>query len=374
MSPTLVDEPAPDHEAAVRHHHCPFLALLAGAGLILGACSTTTPDTDLTPSAETTTPTSDDTPPTDTPSPTEASPTPTDEATTSADDDGTAAGVPDLSTRCTITSGETDVEQVEFAVPEGWRVDGSCEFLDPTQQELEPATQPDTAVGVRVEPVDFATIAAGDELDRARRWLGARSGYQAVRLAGEATGEGLRPAGEPTVRWLVDLDAGTDEEGETLVLSAHPTEGASIDLAAEAVDRIAQTVRVVPAADQDSVAVTRVEGGGQPWTVTHDADDRCVRLHAGAPDGDVLDEACELGTPGEGPVGAVLEDDDLRVVAGLASPLAVRVETSADATVAGSVTTAVEGASLFAHPAPQVPAEVSSVDAVGDELGSATIE
>lgn len=340
-----------------------LLAAVAGTALVLSACSTGAP--------------------TDASAPTSPRPTSTDGTTgttevTTPTDGGTAAEeVPDLSTRCTAepdADTELAVEHVEYAVPEDWQVDGSCEFLDPALDGLGPETQPDTALGIRIEPVDFATAAAGDELERVRRWIGARSGYQAVRLSGESSGEGLRPAGEPTVRWLVDLDPGTDDAGGTLVLAAHPSDGADLELAAEAVDRIAQTVRVVPAATSGTAVVTRAEGGGQPWTVTHGLDDGCLRLRAGGPDGDVQDEACDLPAPDEGPSGAVLTDGDVRVVAGLAPATAVRVETDADATLAGSITTAVEGASLFAHPAPQVPVEVTAVDAAGAPIGSATID
>lgn len=363
----------------MRRHPRSLLAAIAGTALVLAACSTGSPTDTPEPTTGTTEPTS----PTGSPSPTDTgaatSPTPTGttEDATPSDPGTVAAGVPDLSARCTAEPDADSglaIEQVEYAVPEGWQVDGSCEFLDPHLDELASATQPDTALGIRIEPVDFATAAAGDELDRARRWLGARSGHQTVRMAGESTGQGLHPAGEPTVRWLVDLDAGTDETGGTLVLSAHPSDGADLALAAEAVDRIAQTVRVVPAADPDAVVVTRVEGGGQPWTVTHGPDDGCLRLRAGGPDGEVQDEVCDVSAPADGPTGAVLTDGDVRVVAGLAPATAVRVETDADATLAGSVTTAIEGASLYAHPAPQVPVEVTAVDATGAPIGATTVE
>ena len=363
----------------MRHHSRSLRAAVAGTALVLAACSTGSPTDAPEPTTGTTEPAS----PTDSPAPidtgaaTSPTPTGTTEDPTPTDRGTVAAGVPDLSARCTAEPDADSglaIEQVEYAVPEGWQVDGSCEFLDPALDELASETQPDTALGIRVEPVDFATAAAGDELDRVRRWIGARSGHQAVRLAGESSGEGLRPAGEPTVRWLVDLDPGSDDAGGTLVLSAHPSGGADLALAAEAVDRIAQTVRVVPAADPDAVVVTRVEGGGQPWTVTHGPDDGCLRLRAGGPDDEVQDEACDVSAPDDGPSGAVLTDGDVRVVAGLAPATAVRVETDADATLAGSVTTAVEGASLDAHPAPQAPVEVTAVDAAGTPIGSTTVE
>ncbi len=183
-----------------------------------------------------------------------------------------------------------------FAVPEGWQVeDGSCEFFDPALEQLEEATEPDAAIGIRISDTDFRAASQTDEIEGEIRWTGARSGYQAVRIRGDGAGQGLRPEGEPVQLYLIDLDTGTDEQGATLVMSAGPSSGAEFELAAEALDRIAQTVRVTPnAAEGGPVVVTRAEGGGTPYAVTHDLDEGCFRLHAGGPTDEVVDEACDV--------------------------------------------------------------------------------
>ena len=196
------------------------------------------------------------------------------------------------------------------------------------------------------------------------RFVGAVAGLQAVRIAGVSTGEALRPDGTPTLTHAVDL-AG-DDGGTTLVL-ATAVGSERFDLAAEALDRIADTIVVQPGAapdvlapGTDRIAVTTVAGGGTPYTVTHE--DGCLQLRPGGPGDEAVDEACDLATP----MSATVLDGD--VVVGVAPPTATLVRGEADAAPAGALTTSVEGASLYAWRADEVPDVVTAVDAAGGEL------
>lgn len=331
------------------------------AGLVLAGCSD-----GVTESSE---PTGTPTP--TTPSDVATSPSPPDEPT----GDTTAAAVPELTETCVLSSSEAAAERVRFAFPRGWQVEsGNCEFFDPALQELPEASEPSAAIVVRIANQDFTTVNETEEIEGEVRHLGARSGYQAVRIRGGSAGQALREEAEPVQLWLVDLDAGTDEAGGALVLSAHRSDGAAFDLAAQAADRIAQTIQVEPAAAPDApVVVTRTEGGGTPWTVTWDRDTGCMQLRRGGPTDDVADEACDLGAPDDRITGAVLTAGDLEVVAGLAPLLAVLAESDAATAPYGGVTTPVEGASLFAYDAIRTPLEVRAVDASGETIASTTI-
>lgn len=360
----------------------PRLAVVAAAGaLVVTACTTDEVDDPTPAGTDTASPTATDT---STPSPTTPSPTDTSTPsptaggpeTSSPSPTGTAADVPALSGLCQLESTEVDIERVEFAVPEGWQVeDGNCEFFDPALDELEPATEPDNAVSVRIADTDYSMVADPDGIAVESRHVGARSGYQAVRVSGESTGEGLRPEGSPILLWVVDLDAGTDEQGGTLVVSARSSSGADFDLAAQAADRMAETLRITPTAVDEGapIAVTRTEGGGTPWTVTFDPAEGCFHLRPGGPTDDPADEACDVEAGRDTVDGAILSDGDLEVVAGLAPPLAARVDSDAADGPRGGVTTSLEGASAFAYDATTTPLDVRAVDVAGRTLATGTV-
>ncbi len=347
------------------------LVLVAVGALALSACSDDASEEPIPTDTETVTSTETET---ETVSPT---PTGTDTPTTEPSPTSTAADVPTLSSQCELSADDASgIESVTFAVPEGWQVeDGNCEFLDPAANDLEAGTEPDTALALRIEPVDFATVAEAEGIEEGARWTGARSGYPAVRISGESTGQGLAPEGEPVLQWLVDLGAGTGEQGATLVMSARPSDGADADLAAQALDRIAQTVRVTPnATDSTPIVVTRAQGGGMPYAVTYNEMEGCFLLHAGGPADEVVDDACDVELDGAEIAGAILSDGDREVVAGLAPAQAVVVESDAASAPYGGITTSVEGASLFAYDAIYSPLEVRAVDATGQTLATTSIE
>lgn len=311
-----------------------------------------------------------------TPSPTDeptaqptTSPSP-DETTTQADGD-----VPDLGDHCTREVGLDQVEAIEFAAPTGWQVGDTCEFFDPAVEEVEPQTEPDVAVFVGVDDVPFREAAQPDRTTRDEiRYVGARSGYQAIRVEAVSTGAGQVPEGEEILLWFVDLDPGTDDAGGTLVANARASDGADHDLAAEALDRMLETLRVLPVAEDagDAAVVSRVEGGGTPWTVTWDDD--CFRLHAGGPDGEVTDEACDLGAPDDSIQGAILEDDPVQVVVGLAPARTALVTSDAASAPYGAFPISLEGAEAFAYTPIDVPVDVRALDVQGEQLATATID
>jgi hypothetical protein len=297
--------------------------------------------------------------------------------TTPSDDVSPTATVPSLSTECELDVPSGDATTVRFAAPAGWQVEGGCEILDPALDTLPDESEPDAALSVRATDTNFAMAAQTESIDGGTRHVGARSGYPAVRIRGDATGRGLRPEGEPVQLWLVDLDAGIDEEGGTLVMSAGPSSGADFDVAAETLDRMAETLLVRPHAAEDApVVVTRAEGGGTPYAVTFDRDEGCMQLRAGAPSDDVVDEDCDIDGLGarDRVVGTILASGGQQVVAGLAPALANRVESDGDAAPSGAVTTSLEGASAFAYETGTAPIDVRAIGLDGETLATASIE
>lgn len=98
--------------------------------------------------------------------------------------------------------------------PAGWHSNGEgatpCSAFDPEPFQLRRGTEypPDLAVVVRVEPVTFERASRPDaeQVDDERRTQ--VDGRDAVRLQVVSSGEGLRPAGERSIRWVVDGGAG----------------------------------------------------------------------------------------------------------------------------------------------------------------------
>ena len=344
----------------------PIAVGVVGA-LVMTACGSD-PATEATASPSPTPTTS-----TSRPTPTTAS-TPTSSPTPTADVTA-AAGVPALGATCELDAGSTAARQVTFAFPDGWQVaDGNCEAFDPSLERVSADGEASAAVTVRVRAEDFAAASQTEDIEGEIRHVGARSGYQAVRIQGGSAGQALEADAEPVHVWLVDLDAGTDQQGGTLAMTARPSDGAGFAQAAEALDRMAQTVQVTPHAVEDGpVVVTRSEGGGMPWTVTHDLDAGCFRLRPGGPTDEPVDEACDLDPAGDGIAGVVLEHDDRQVVAGHAPPLAVLASSDAATAPYGAVTLPVEGASLFAYEAIRTPLDVRAVDATGETIATTTV-
>lgn len=295
------------------------------------------------------------------------------------DDEGTGDGadggaaIPAFTGTCTLTPATGAADTVRLAEPAAWTVGDDCTFFDPEAESLPDATDASAAVTWKAEPVDFATAAdVRDQLRDPIRYVGARSGYQALRVEGESTGSGLRPAGEPVTLWLVDLDPGTDDQGGgTLVGTAVETDGAPFDVATGVLDRMGDSIGVVPnvQATPEELVVTRLEGGGTPRTVTWK--DGCFDLHSGGPRTQVIDVQCDM-TRGDGLQVALVGDrgndtGELWLV-GVAGPGVSRATLPAANSLSGAIATPIEGGALFAMPARRPPFEVTTYDADGDVL------
>lgn len=282
-----------------------------------------------------------------------------------------AVDTPELDERCAIDPDHARIEEVRYAVPSSWMVEGRCDVLDPELDELPAETEAEAAIFVSTADVSFREAAApGGARDVERVWLGARAGYQVSRSTGVSTGEAQAPAGRPSTVYLVDLDAGTDEDGGVLTLTTGVPDGEAYDLARATLDTIADTVVVRPAAEDgpdEGFTVRRTEGGGAPDSVTYD--DGCFRLHPGAPDEAATDELCDLDPRDGTIVSGVLGDG---TVVGHAPPLAIGVEGATDATV-NALTASIEGGSVFALRAVDVPGRLTAIGPGGEDLATAPV-
>lgn len=350
------------------------LSIVLVPALVLAACATG----DEPPEASS--PTASPPPPTATPSsasngvdPDPASPTPTPppSPTTTDEDPDPAAEVPAIADTCTLDVPAGGADTVRIAYPEGWLVQEGCEWFDPAAESVQEGTEPSVAVSWRVSDIPFERAAdVDDEVADPIRYVGARSGYQALRVAGEATGQGIREEGAPVVTWLVDLDPGTDEQGGTLIGTAHTDGSVSSEVAAYALDRMADTLLVEPPASERFV-VTRLEGGGVPVTVTWTADEGCFELRAGGPTGGIVDQECGPSSPGSSGLRLVLleaQDGAQRMLAGITSSRIQRITVPAASTLSGATTQSTEGGHLFALPVREPPFEVTAHDYTGQVI------
>ncbi|MDX1621061.1 MAG: hypothetical protein R3320_08730 [Nitriliruptorales bacterium] len=289
------------------------------------------------------------------------------------DTETTAASLPSQQRPCTIAPAVESVEEIRFAHPDGWRVESdTCTYFDPVADEVADDTEPDVAVTVRVADVPFEEAAAsGPETRDEIRYTGATSGHATVRIRAVATGEGQRPEGTPTLTYIVDLSR--DDDTGTLIATASGSPGASFELAARALDRMARTLIVSPPTPAaETMVITRRVRGPAPYVVTYDHE--CFRLHPGDLRQPAADETCDLTLGGDPMAAAILSDGDLEVVAGLTTPLAAFVVSDAASAPYGAVTQSLEGASAFAYEVIDTPVEVRALARDQDELTQATVE
>jgi hypothetical protein len=276
---------------------------------------------------------------------------------------------PDLDAQCTVEPDAGDVATIRYAVPSAWKVEDRCDVLDPDKEELPEQTEVVAAIFVNTSQAPYTEVneesPASTDLTT---WLGARAGYQAARTTSVSTGEALSPEGQPNTTWSFDLDAGTDDQGGVFTLMTGGVDGDAYDLAQATVDAIAQTVVLQPAAGDmptgagSDIAVVRTEGGGAPYTVTYDGD--CFALRPGGPTDEPTDELCELD-PTAGPlVAGVLGGD---VVVGYAPATSIAVE-GTDVPPPYGLVANIEGGTVFAFRAAQLPSELTAVGPGGEEL------
>lgn len=240
-----------------------------------------------------------------------------------------------VTSTCTLEPNQDGLPSVTLTYPSDWQVDdtdaAACRNFDPGDPSVEPATEA-SGVDVRayVDAIDFARAAEpGPELTEASRLPTTVDGFQAVRVQGTTTGEGLGPAGTRRTTWIVDLDLGTDGDGGVLVIGASDRGADDYASAVDVADDIARSAVIGDQVVGAGTTIARSEGGGRPFTVVYR--DGCVSLFAGSERGTALDEVCDL--PADELAAVMLEDGDLRVVAGVTSPEAdvVRLRSNTDA-------------------------------------------
>lgn len=172
-------------------------------------------------------------------------------------DDGTAAGDRSTSTTTTLavelgqscTHEDRGVE-VSIDYPDGWFVnDGDaatvCSAFDPEPVNLARGTEypPDLAVVVRIEPVSFDDTGAGSGVTVEDRRTAEVDRRTAARLEVVATGDGLRPAGERSIRWMIDAG-----EERTIIATTSDVEGNDFTRSVRVLDEMVRTLTVMPRA------------------------------------------------------------------------------------------------------------------------------
>ncbi len=285
---------------------------------------------------------------------------------------------PELDTRCVIEPAQLDeIAAVRYAVPADWKVDDRCDVLDPDLEELPDSTEVDAAIFVNVSAGDFDQ---NDEQSPAQRdvttWLGARAGFPAVRATWVGTGEAMSEEGRPGTTWTYDLAPGADDRGDggILTLSTSAVDGEDeYTLAQATLDAIAQTVVIEPPAEspasrpgETDVTVLHTELGGSPFAVTYDGD--CFSYRPGGPSHEASDEVCDLDPTAGAVVAAQVGD----AVVGHAPPATIAVRSDGSAPPHG-LAAAIEGGTVFALPAAELPASLTAIGPGGEELVTADV-
>jgi len=152
---------------------------------------------------------------------------------------------PALTLSCTHQEREV---RVVVRYPEGWHTNSDagvvpCSAFDPEPFQLRPGTEfpPELAVVLRVEPIDFgrASAVAGTRVeDESRMTIDGRS---AVRQEVIATGIGLAPAGQRSVRYVVDAGA-----GRSVVATTSDVEGNDFSVSTSVLDAMVTTFDIDP--------------------------------------------------------------------------------------------------------------------------------
>lgn len=150
-----------------------------------------------------------------------------------------------LSQSCVLR--DRDV-RIGVRYPRDWRVNSGqtvpeCTAFDPDPIELRGGTElpRELAVVVRVEPVGFdrASTAEGMRVEAERRMT--VDGRPAVRQEVVTTGRGLGPAGQRSVRYIID--GGTDR---SIITSTWNVEGNNFAASTEILDAMATSFDIEP--------------------------------------------------------------------------------------------------------------------------------
>lgn len=166
-------------------------------------------------------------------------------STSSTTSTTTGDQAPRLAQSCTLE--DRDV-RIVVRFPEAWHVNSAqpvprCTAFDPDPIDLPGRTElpRDLAVVLRVEPVGFdrASTAEGVRVEAETRTT--IDGRTAVRQEVVTTGEGLGPAGQRSVRYIID--AGTDR---SIVMSTWDVEGNDFARSRDVLDAMARALDIEP--------------------------------------------------------------------------------------------------------------------------------
>ncbi len=149
---------------------------------------------------------------------------------------------PALTRSCTHQEREV---RIVVRYPEGWHTNSDagvvpCSAFDPEPFQLRPGTEfpPELAVVLRVEPIDYGRASAGQAEDERRMMIDGRG---AVRQEVVATGTGLEPAGQRSVRYVVDGGA-----GRSVIATTSDVEGNDFPLSTGVLDAMVTALDIEP--------------------------------------------------------------------------------------------------------------------------------
>lgn len=174
-----------------------------------------------------------------------ATSTPADRTTTTGAETTTTDRGAGIALDASCTHEERGVTVV-IRYPQDWHTNEGdatvpCSAFDPEPVRLERATEfpPDLGAVVRVEPVAFdrASRPSTDRIEGERREE--VDGRQAVRLEVVSTGEGLRPAGERSVRWVIE--AGPDR---SIIAHTSDVEGNDFEASTQVLDAMVRSFSI----------------------------------------------------------------------------------------------------------------------------------
>lgn len=155
----------------------------------------------------------------------------------------TAEDRPALMQSCTHEEREV---RIVVHYPEGWHTNGDagvvpCSAFDPDPFELRPGTEfsPELAIVLRVEPVDFERASAAGRVEEESTMT--VDGRGAVRQEAVATGMGLEPAGQRSLRYVIDGGA-----GRSVIVTTSAVEGNDFSVSTSVLDAMVAAFDIDP--------------------------------------------------------------------------------------------------------------------------------
>lgn len=277
-------------------------------------------------------------------------------------------------TRCENPEGFAVSSPADWVTNDGSVVE-PCSQFDPEPFDVPEATDERVAaITAYVDPVPYSEVGIGQADTQDERALTAVDGHQAVRIEGPA-GE-LYPDGATSVRYLIDLDRGLDDEGAgTLFLDTVELTGMDFGRNVAVLDRMVRTLELTGAFDADrypdQTVVARYEGGGNTFSAGGSVvdDEVCIA----APLDESTMETC-FATPADEDVAfGDLSGELFPLFVGVTGEEVFRVELEQASSTTSYLPVAIEGTDTrgFALPSsPTAGARITWFDLAGEQLGS----